>query len=169
MKIAKTLTMMAVLSVACLAQAKKGDTTVKTFTEMTGNQVILEIGDCALLNKQEPVSGKMTTSVQLPYAVCSEVRSYEADVTDNGWFHKNTISNPRNVQMGVVSDVKTYENNNVGDVLMNQSSNGNVLIDALNNTLDAANLLRECQLKKQKLEMQARTNNPALAQACGAK
>lgn len=169
MKIAKTMTMMAVLSVACLAQAKKGDVTTQTFTEKTGNSVVLEVGDCQVNQAIEPVSGQLTTSVELPYVICEELRSYDADVTDNGWFKSNTISNQRNVQSGTVTDVKTFHRDNSANVLLNSNSKGNVLIDAFQNGVDSVSLIKQCELEKKKLEMKARANNSALVQACGGK
>ncbi|MNL11555.1 hypothetical protein D3C87_1323950 [compost metagenome] len=177
MMMAKSMVMMAVLSAACFAHAKKGDVEVKTFTEKTGNTVILEVGDCQSASGLDGNTGNMTVSVSLPYVVCAEVRSYEADVTDKGWFSKDEKSAPRNEQIGVVTTIETFRKDNSTDIalrnLNNQLNNqgttnsGDFLGNMASTAMDVSRLSQECKLKKESLLMKARQNSPALLAACG--
>jgi hypothetical protein len=177
MMMTKSMVMMAVLSAACFAHARKGDVEVKTFTEKTGNSVILEVGNCQSSSSLDANTGNMTVNVQLPYTICSEVRSYEADVTDKGWFSKNEISAPRNEQIGVVTSVEIFSKDNGTDIALrnlnsqlNNQGTSNT-IDILGNmattAMDVSRLSQECNLKKESLLMKARQNSPALLATCG--
>lgn len=166
----KALVMMAVLSTACLAQAKEGDVSTQTITQKTGNKIILQIGQCHL-SPQTDYNGQPYIESVLQYSVCEESVTYEADIVDKGWWQTET-TNVRNQRNSVSVSTKSITNSNQFNSTNLNSGTSDQLTRALERVgsaaLDSTRLLNECNIQREALVMQANNqNNVALKQACG--
>lgn len=160
--------MVAILSTACLAKAAEGDVTTRTFTKATGNSVILEIGECRMM-PQTDFDGKPYIEIELQYAVCEELVTYDADVVDKGWW-QTEVTNVRNQRSSTETRIRTFSRSNQFNTTK-ISNTGDALADALGKVgsvaIDSTRLLNECNAKKEALAMSTRVQNSALLRACG--
>lgn len=154
---------------ATMAHAAKGDVEVKTITKSTGNQLVLEVGECRLL-PQTDQSGSTYFEVEVKYAVCEEYVTYEVDETDLGWWQYEQ-SNPRNQRVSVKTSIESFSESNymrkTNLGVDSQDDMTNILVDLGSAGIDGVKLMANCEAQRKGLLMQARTQNQALAQACG--
>jgi len=104
---------------------------------------------------------------EMAYVICNEVRSYEADVTDEGWFTQDLKSAPRNEKLDLETTTQFNKADNQANNILRQNNHQSSLQNMSASLLDRYRLTTECQAQKEALLMQARQNNPALVAACG--
>ncbi len=156
-----------ILTVACIAQAKKGDISFEQKEDSTGRKVILEVGNCSYSN-QAGVNGTIVVA-ELPYAYCEEVRTYTAEVVDGGFFGRDKIKSISNEQIQTRIATRNMRIDSTVNSLNRQLSgqnDGGLLGDALNNLNDMVQVQANCENQRKTLELQSRHADADLAARC---